>query len=318
MYFPLRYPNSKNTETSQLYLVECFRKHLKKIRMDKSPPMKTGGVLYNVLHVYKLPKKHPIIEKSVLGDTFINSVIAQIADLKFLITGGGLHSSATNSAKLLDLENNSIDDVKPMLAARQSHSLGVIFTYNTYAYAVGGKNKKEFLNSCEVYDMLNSKWRYTASLCEAKTVDCVFAYQNHFLYAFGGEGLDITNYTVSNYRTIERLDVLEEENGWQKITLDANDGVNYVLWDQEDFNLTASAFKTLNPSEIMVFRSNPLIWNVKESTLRYQEIPGINNELGPPILVANGYMYFTYDSNKLKVAYSHYTKKYVKINRLSI
>jgi len=304
---------SKNTKTSQLYLVGCFREHLKKIKIDKTPSVKTGGALYNALQVYKLPKKRPIIERSILGDSYTNSVIAQIADLKFLITGGGPYSSATKSAKLLNLEKNVIEDTKPMLVARQSHSLGVIFTYNTFVYAVGGKNKKGFLSSCEVYDLLNNKWRRTASLNEPKTIYCVFAYQNRFLYAFGGIGLNTSNYTVSTYKTIERLDVMDEENGWQNITLDSNEGVNYVLWDQEDFNLISTAFKPLNPNEIMIFRSNALIWNVKDSTLRYQKIPGIRDEIGPPVLVGNGYMYFTYNTNSLRIAYSHYTKRYVKI-----
>eukprot|EP00826_Nyctotherus_ovalis_P058350 TRINITY_DN800_c0_g2_i1.p1 TRINITY_DN800_c0_g2~~TRINITY_DN800_c0_g2_i1.p1 ORF type:complete len:322 (-),score=38.99 TRINITY_DN800_c0_g2_i1:157-1122(-) len=305
----------KCPETSQIYLLRCFREHLAKIRVDKTSPIKTGGALYNALQIYKLPKKHPIIERSMPGDMYTNSVIVQIADLKFLFTGGGPRLSATSSAKLLNLDQYGIEEVKSMLVARQSHSMAAIFTYNTFVYAVGGKNKKGFLSSCEVYDLLNNKWRLTASLNEPKTVRCLFPYQNRFLYAFGGVGLNTSNYTVFNYKTIERLDVMEEEEGWQKIELDANEGVSYVLWDQEDLALTASAFKPLNPDEIMIFRSNPLIWNVKYSTLRYREIPGINDELGPPVLVGNGYMYFTHDSNSLKVIYSHFTKRYAKINR---
>lgn len=305
----------QSPETSQIFLLKCFRRHLVNIRVDKSSPIKTGGALYNALQIYRLPKKHPIIERNMPGDTYTNSVIVQIADLKFLITGGGAHLSATSSAKLLSVDPYGVEDVKFMLVPRQAHSLGVIFTYNTFVYAVGGKNKKGFLSSCEVYDLLNNKWRFTASLNEPKTVRCLYSYQNRFLYAFGGVGLNTSNYTVFNYKTIEKLDVMEEEGGWRKIELDANEGVNYVLWDQEDLALTASAFKPLNPDEIMIFRSNPLVWNVKYSTLRYREIPGINDELGPPVLVANGYMYFTHDSSSLKIVYSHLTKRFAKINR---
>lgn len=316
MYFMGVIICSENTETSQLYLMNCFREHIEKIKADKTLPIKTGGLVYNtlsILQVYKLPKKRPIIERSILGDMFANSVIAQIGDLKFLITGGGPHSSATNLAKLFNLQKNNIEDTKPMLVARQLHSLGIIFTYNTFVYAVGGKNEKGFLSSCEVYDVLNNKWRRTASLNKAKTTYCVYAHENHFLYSFGGVGLNTTNYTVTTYKIIERLDVMEEESGWENIILDANEIANYIFWDRQ-FALTATAFKPLNPNEIIVFRSHDLVWNTRYSTLRSQEMLGFNSKIGSPILTAKGYLYFTYGNKSLKSAYSYYTKRYMKIN----
>lgn len=202
-----------------------------------------------------------------------------------------------------------------MLISRKSHGLGIIKTYNTFVYAVGGKNKNGYIGMCEVYDMFKNKWRKSASLNEPKTIKCVYPFKNRYLYAFGGVGMNTINYTVRSYKTIEKLDVCSEEDGWERITLKADEGVAYVLWDQEDFELTAGAFRPINPTEIMVFRSSALVWNIEDDTLRYQAISGINDELGPPVVMAKGYMYFTYNSSSLKMAYSHYSKRYIKINK---
>ena len=298
---------------SQKYLAKCFRDYITDPELEKHIKIKTGFVYKSTLKTYHASEIRPIIEENISADIFLNSALAQISDTEFLVSGGGPNSSATNIAKILRLDKYSVEKIKPMIIPRKSHSLGVILTYNTFVYAVGGYNKYGFLNSCEVYDKLKNKWRRSANLNNSETIRCVITIQNRFLYVCSGLGLSKEDYNKKNYKTIEKLDVIAEEDGWKQIILDSNEGLNYVLWSQEDFNLTAAAFQLVNPEEIIIFRSNALLWNLRTNELRYKEILGVNDELGPPVLASGGYIYFTHNSNFFKYVYSNFTRAYAKL-----
>ena len=92
---------------------------------------------------------------------------------------------------------------------RRNHTLAP-FHVCRKIYCVGGYNKSQgVLNSVEKYDVSRNVWTAIAPMLEKRQWPGACQFNDKYLYCFGGSGLD----------TIERINISEEEKGWENIVL---------------------------------------------------------------------------------------------------
>jgi len=98
---------------------------------------------------------------------------------------------------------------------RYDHAL--LNVYDKFIYCLGGSDyilTEERLSSCEKYDIAQNKWFIISDLNEHKSITASCILNERFIYAISGE---IQGVILS--RLIEKLDMYDEELGWQMLKI---------------------------------------------------------------------------------------------------
>ena len=157
-------------------------------------------------------------------------------------------SDSDNSRKKLkttyqfDFKKNVLLQKNNMIVPRSSFA---ICCMNNAIYVVGGlTNNSIFTNSCERYDISNDKWIITAPCNFDVLAPCITAFNNRYIFKFGGNSLE------NKYDTfIEKYD--SEANSWTPISFVLDKGVSNAA--QFFTVLTTNACIQINPQEIYIF-----------------------------------------------------------------
>jgi len=112
----------------------------------------------------------------------------------------------------LSITKKYIQKLYDLNIERRNHGLCAL-NIARILYCVGGYNKRHgTLNSVEKYEFSRPRWVIVSSLNEKRQWPGVCQFNNRLIYAFGG----------SNSNSIEKLDILNEELGWQIVILNEN------------------------------------------------------------------------------------------------
>jgi len=202
---------------------------------EKEPLMITGRILHT-LSIYDVeiryghsfdPKNHRFADCS--EGIVINNII--------YIVGGENDSKDTKAIDLLNYERVVINKAE-LNVGRYNHALEGI--PNAWIYCCGGCAGREMLNHCEKYSIENDRWLVIPKLNESKQNITLCACNKSSLYCIGG---GLIGHEVL-FSTVERLDLHNEESGWEVITLR-----NSPSWR----SLECVGSSVLNPYQIILF-----------------------------------------------------------------
>jgi len=280
---------SKNYVFKKSYIMERYKNHIADITKNKKNPIKTTYYFENVLIIHQYNK--PDTKHDLISHIYTNSKITQIADTEFIITGGGPGEKATNFALAFHASIDQTGKIAQMIYPRIRHATAAVFGHTTYVFCVGGRDDS-LLNSCEKYNLLEDKWTLTANLNEYHEFACVLNYQNRYLYAFGGKGMNTIDYKIKLYRRIERLDLQNEEAGWEKVDLFLDKEMTKRFWA---LNLKKWMFKPINAHDIMILSTND-IWKLRDKVIIKSNLKQNDGVGGDQALVLEnkGYIYTKY------------------------
>ena len=157
-----------------------------------------------------------------------------ILDTKIFFAGGD-DDGYRKDCYALSFTKKYVQKLVDLNTERRNHTLVALHIVRTM-YCVGGYNKKQgALSSVEKYDFANPRWICIASLIEKRQWPGVCQFNNKLIFCFGG----------SNLSSIERLDIINEDRGWELVTIKHNSGG----W----FGRSACVAIQLNPSQILIF-----------------------------------------------------------------
>jgi len=117
---------------------------------------------------------------------------SQVGNLIYF-TGGGTSASESTPEQFFQITMRItimpsmeivIDKLANMLTPRANHAMETINKH--YLYVFGGTNSSGYLDSCEEYDIETNNWKAIAKLNEKKKWMSVCAFNNKYLYSFGG------------------------------------------------------------------------------------------------------------------------------------
>lgn len=148
----------------------------------------------------------------------------ELTNDKLIYTGGvqGLKMSCletTNTCFVIEFSKNRkefiVKDIAPMLEPRSSHTL---VKMENYVFAIGGfsKEKGEYLNSCERYNIEKNQWeRVLPMKVQRSKPTCIK--KGSYIYTFGG----LTNSPEIGSHYGERYSLKEEK--WESLIYDGYD-----------------------------------------------------------------------------------------------
>ncbi len=117
----------------------------------------------------------------------------QIGHLLYFTGGGEASAGVPGIAYFSEMRSIDFQEfIRPI--NNKLASMKIPRAYHTFValspaslYVIGGKNSTGLLRACEEYSVELRKWTDKASLNEAKKQASVTAFNNRYLYAFGGE-----------------------------------------------------------------------------------------------------------------------------------
>ena len=159
---------------------------------------------------------------------------SNILDSKIYFAGYD-NNGYRKDCKAISKTKNYIQKQIDLNVDRRNHGLIALHIVRII-YCVGGYNKRDgVLKSVERYNFSNPYWIRIAPLNERRQWTGVCQFNNKHVYCFGG----------SNLASIERLDILNEDNGWELTTLTSNEGG----W----IGRSACAAIQIDPCKILIF-----------------------------------------------------------------
>eukprot|EP00102_Acyrthosiphon_pisum_P020373 XP_016657583.1 PREDICTED: kelch-like protein 3 [Acyrthosiphon pisum] len=173
--------------------------------------------------VTKLRGKAPEI-----NDCRLTGGLAVIRD-QFVFAVGGVNESSSRSVNMLDVSSQSPSWVPmaDMLESRNELGVGVL---DDCIYAVGGHDGYNALNSLEVFDVSNQKWRIEFGMAIERH-DFDVGVLNNLLYAVGGGDGEFCLKSVEYYDPV--LDtwtpVAEMSTNRQGVGVGVLDGLMYAI-----------------------------------------------------------------------------------------
>lgn len=140
-----------------------------------------------------------------------------------------------NDCYALSITKKYVQKLMDLNVERRNHGLIALHIVRML-YCVGGYNKRDgALKSVERYNFANPRWVQISPLNERRQWAGVCQFNNKHIYCFCG----------SNLTSIERLDILNEEAGWELTTIANNEGG----W----IGCSACAAIQIDPCRILVF-----------------------------------------------------------------
>jgi hypothetical protein len=101
-----------------------------------------------------------------------------------------------------------------MLIAKMHMAVTSVWREKYLIFVLGGFNWKDLvIQTCEKYSIEKNKWVLTAPLNQKKSHVSACSFQNELIFGFGG--FDRYNF----FSTIEKLEVSQEQYGWEIVTL---------------------------------------------------------------------------------------------------
>jgi len=174
-------------------------------------PMIMIGKIKNKLTIYEISQR--------VFHTFepINKQIIPYCEAIFIqnsiyLIGGKDSSKETLKIDILSYEG-TIKILQNLNIGRYNHAIEKLS--NNYIYCCGGFCGVNLLSSCEKYSISQNKWYIIPSLTEEKQNISLCTINNHYLYCFGGGEPG----HVRVRSTVEKLDLLNEENGWSIVQI---------------------------------------------------------------------------------------------------
>ncbi|XP_029348331.1 ring canal kelch homolog isoform X2 [Acyrthosiphon pisum] len=252
------------------YVIEALHFHL--LKSDglitiphniRTKPRQPGGTHKVILVVGGLGHGNAILDSTEFYDPKLNQwksgpkmitplYYGGLAVLKdnniMLYVGGHKYPSTTcKSVFVLDL-SSELTSWKPtvdMLVKRQHLGIGVI---NNYVFAVGGYDGECFLNSAEVFDCRNRKWRLISNM-STKRSGVGLGVLNNLLYAVGGfdgisqqrlKSVECYNPSLDKWTTVAEMFI-----GRSALVVGILDGVLYAVGGHDGFHVhrTVEAYR---------------------------------------------------------------------------
>lgn len=165
----------------------------------------------------------------------INNFLANCAWInvggKLYICGGTQGGAPSNNFLCFDVFTATLTRLSDMLNARHYHSL---FYQGDFIYAIGGEE-----NSCEKYDLKNSKWIKLNNLVLDQCQNPVLFVHNNYLYSFFG--VKGGNYIDS----VERLNIKNQRSKWEIVP--------FKNPNKLDLKMTGCGIIEISDSEIYMF-----------------------------------------------------------------
>jgi len=153
---------------------------------------------------------------------------------KIYFTGGD-EDGYRKECFVASLKKRTITQLANLIVERRNHTL-VAFHVTKRLFCVGGYNKSQtMLNSAEKYDISKNIWLALPNMIEKRQWPGACQFNDKFLYVIGG----------SNSETIERLDTMNEEKGWEL--------VNIMKKPESWIGKSACAAIQVGPNEILIF-----------------------------------------------------------------
>jgi len=157
-----------------------------------------------------------------------------ILDTKIYFAGGD-DDGYRKDCYALSFTKRYVQKLMDLNIERRNHGL-IALHIARMLYCVGGYNKRDgVLKSVERYNFANGRWIQVAPLNEGRQWAGVCQFNNEDIYCFGGSNLD----------SIERLNILNEEAGWELIKVADNKGG----WTAR----SACAAIQIDPCRILIF-----------------------------------------------------------------
>ena len=148
---------------------------------------------------------------------------------------GGDDDGYRKESFAISIKKRDIKQLSDLHVERRNHTLAA-FHVSKIVYSIGGYNKAQgVLNVAEKYAVSDGQWRVIAPLKEKRQWPGLCPFNNVFLYCFAGSELG----------SIERLDTLNEEKGWEFVMI-AGKAEGWCA-------RAACAAIQINPNEILVF-----------------------------------------------------------------
>lgn len=152
-----------------------------------------------------------------------------------LYFAGGDDDGYRKDTFALSLKNKTFMKLKDLNVERRNHTL-VAFHIAKLLYCLGGYNKVQgILNVVEKCDVSTGTWTLIKPLIYQRQWPGACPFNNKAIYCFGGSNLD----------SVEKLDILNEEKGWELVVITKNGGV----WT----GCVACCAIQINPISILIF-----------------------------------------------------------------
>eukprot|EP00826_Nyctotherus_ovalis_P059897 TRINITY_DN8371_c0_g1_i10.p1 TRINITY_DN8371_c0_g1~~TRINITY_DN8371_c0_g1_i10.p1 ORF type:complete len:594 (-),score=162.21 TRINITY_DN8371_c0_g1_i10:75-1856(-) len=185
------------------------------ISLDRSVPLIITGRILHVLHIYEISQRysHSFNPRNY---KFIDCAEGVFLNDYIYIIGGENDSKTTIAIEILNYKRNVLMKAD-LNIGRYNHAVEG-FTFG-WIYCCGGCAGREMLNSCEKYSIAKDKWMVIPNLQEAKQNISLCGFNQRALYCIGGGfiGHELL------FSTIETLDILDEDSGWQILNIGRNE-----------------------------------------------------------------------------------------------
>jgi hypothetical protein len=146
-------------------------------------------------------------------------------DKRIFVMGGGNEDLSEYLSCMDELkpEEEVLEERRNMSVGRMGHS-GIDIGLSLI-YVCGGLNAQGLLNHCEKYHIHLDQWNHFPSINHPKACVSLSSFQTtlstYILYSFGGSKAFFLSDT---FASIEKIDISQEQLGWQLVPLMENDG----------------------------------------------------------------------------------------------
>ena len=170
------------------------------------------------LYIYDISREKKYIVDAPPPEIFPskNFPTAIIRDSIFICGGSSQEILALRSTFTFEMQTLEFIQRKSMLNGRCKHALAVVGT--SRIYSIGGARGKIAIRECIKYDFDSDLWGQAPYLNYENCAMSAFTYRNRFIYTIGG----INNSTSGFGSEMERLDIMNESLGWQRIDFRTN------------------------------------------------------------------------------------------------
>ena len=170
------------------------------------------------LYIYDVSREKKYIVDAPPPEIFPskNFPTALIRDAIFLCGGSSQEILTLRSTFTFEMQSLEFIQRKSMLNGRCKHALAVVG--HSRVYALGGVRGKVAIRECIKYDFDSDVWGQAPYLNYENCSMSAFTYKNRFVYIIGGINNTITAFSSQ----IERLDIMNESIGWQRIDFRTN------------------------------------------------------------------------------------------------